>query len=260
MEKQLLIFLTILFCNEFVENAIIGQPLSQDKRSAHHGSLYDEKHGIKMGIPKDGCDDGKTNLNVDWDGDSVNYTCFSPSTPLIPNPDIKSELFCDTTIPKNYFPQHYCMSEKISYPDPIPTYGNHRPLWPKYGEYRFVPIQRWLHNIEHGAVVMLYNPCTVASAVNKLKDIVKNCIKKHIITPSQLLKPDRPLALVAWGCRLTMSEVNFEEVTDFIRNKGLKGPEGSHPSDGQYDYYLLQSSAPNGTNVNMNDLKLCPNY
>jgi hypothetical protein len=31
-------------------------------RSPHGGmanSLYDEKHGIKMGVPTDGCDDGK---------------------------------------------------------------------------------------------------------------------------------------------------------------------------------------------------------
>lgn len=26
----------------------------------------------------------------------------------------------------------------------------HRPLWPVYGEYLFVPPQRWLHSVEHG--------------------------------------------------------------------------------------------------------------
>lgn len=26
--------------------------------------------------------------------------------------------------------------------------GPHRPLWPKYGEYAYVPPQRWLHSIE----------------------------------------------------------------------------------------------------------------
>jgi len=29
----------------------------------------------------------------------------------------------------------------------IPS-GDHRPVWPKFGEYIFVPPQRWLHNIE----------------------------------------------------------------------------------------------------------------
>ena len=26
--------------------------------------------------------------------------------------------------------------------------GNHRPLWPKYGEYIYLPPQRWVHSIE----------------------------------------------------------------------------------------------------------------
>lgn len=42
------------------------------------------------------------------------------------------------------------MDTTISYPEKIPTFGDHRPLWPIFGEYKFVPPQRWLHNIEHG--------------------------------------------------------------------------------------------------------------
>ncbi len=45
-------------------------------------------------------------------------------------------------------PQHYCMSDKIEYNTSLPTFGDHRPLWPMFGEYKFVPPQRWLHNIE----------------------------------------------------------------------------------------------------------------
>ncbi len=36
-------------------------------RSPHGGmanSLYDEKHGIKMGVPTDGCDDGKVLFEI----------------------------------------------------------------------------------------------------------------------------------------------------------------------------------------------------
>lgn len=45
-------------------------------------------------------------------------------------------------------PQHYCMSRTIEYDELIPTFGNHRPLWPIYGEYRYLPVQRWLHSLE----------------------------------------------------------------------------------------------------------------
>ena len=79
-------------------SSIFGFALSPD--------LYDQKQGVKMGIPSDGCDDAKTNLEVDWDGDSVNYTCFMPSQPFWPNLDIESLLHCDQ-IPKNYYPSKF---------------------------------------------------------------------------------------------------------------------------------------------------------
>ncbi len=40
------------------------------------------------------------------------------------------------------------MKDSIVYNTTLPTFGDHRPLWPMFGEYKFVPPQRWLHNIE----------------------------------------------------------------------------------------------------------------
>ena len=57
--------------------------------------------------------------------------------------------------------------------------------------FRFVPRERWLHNIEHGAVVMLYDPCVLDSEVDKLRKIVRSCIKKHVITPTTFLSRER---------------------------------------------------------------------
>lgn len=45
-------------------------------------------------------------------------------------------------------PQHYCMTQRLDYDEWIPTFGDHRPLWPVYGEYRYLPVQRWLHSLE----------------------------------------------------------------------------------------------------------------
>lgn len=39
---------------------------------------------------------------------------------------------------------------------------------------------------------------------------------------------------------------------------GLKGPEGNHPKDGQYDYHLIVSASNNGLIDDMNDDELCP--
>jgi hypothetical protein len=38
---------------------------------------------------------------------------------------------------------------------------------------------------------MLYHPCAHPAEVNKLKKLVKNCVGKHIITPSNLVPPER---------------------------------------------------------------------
>ena len=72
---------------------------------------------------------------------------------------------------------------------------------------------------------MLYHPCTHPATVDKLRRIVKGCIRKHVITPYTNLPEDRPLALVAWGCRMLMSDVDPDQVKQFIKSYGLKGPE-----------------------------------
>jgi len=211
---------------------------------------------VKMGEQRVDCDDGNTMLETDWDGHPMNYTCYHPTTPLTTRSG-PSSLHCDN-LPEGYQPRHYCMNQRIMYNSTIPTHGDHRPIWPKFGEYKFVPAQRWLHNIEHGAVVMLYHPCTHHDLVAKLRDIVKGCIRKHIISPSTLLEESQPLALVAWGCKLLMADVHHDEVVDFIRKHGLKGPEGTYPKEGQYTQGLLKlAEAPPGSDIE--DSVICPN-
>ena len=180
---------------------------------------------MKMGEANVNCDDGNSKLAVDWLDSPLNFTCYHPTTPLLPS-SLQPVKECEE-LAKDYLPQHFCMDTKISYDHSVPTHGNHRPIWPKFGEYKFVPAQRWLHNIEHGAVVMLYHPCTHPDTVHSLRRLVTGCIRKHIITPYTNMPEDRPLALVAWGCRLYMSEVDEKTVVNFIREKGLKGPEVS---------------------------------
>ena len=67
-------------------------------------------------------------------------------------------------------PGHTCMNTKITYEDTPPRAGNHRPLWPAFGEYRFLPEPRWVHALEHGAAVFLYHPCA---------DKVRNSFTAH---------------------------------------------------------------------------------
>uniref|UniRef100_T1J6D3 DUF3105 domain-containing protein n=1 Tax=Strigamia maritima TaxID=126957 RepID=T1J6D3_STRMM len=210
---------------------------------------------VEMGRPDSDCDDAKTNLTVDWDESPVNYTCYTKFR-LKQNRNLKPSLECDD-IPIGYIPEHYCMDKSIHYPTPLPTHAGHRPLWPKYGEYLFVPPQRWSHNIEHGAVVMLTHPCAHPKSVEKLKKIVKSCMWKHIISTSNQVPVDRPLVLIAWGCRLRMSYIDEKLVKNFIQTYALHGPEGKYTKEGQYTLGLTTpASIPFGST--RDDSNLCP--
>ena len=70
------------------------------------------------------------------------------------------EEHCDD-IHEKYVPNHICMNQAVNYSGfgAIPTHGPHRPNWASFGEYSYLPIERWQHNLEHGCVVMLYHPC-----------------------------------------------------------------------------------------------------
>jgi len=212
---------------------------------------------VPMGVKNKKCDDGKSWLDVDWESDPRNYTCYHPERKFLGN-SARSVLECES-LPEDYYPKHFCMRDVLEYDHPIPTHGDHRPIWPMFGEYKFVPPQRWLHNVEHGAVIMLYHPCTHYTLVHKLRKLVTGCIRKHIITPNSNLSPKKPLALVAWGCRLLMSDVNAEEVIQFIQTKGRKGPEGQYPKEGQYDHALIKLATP-PPGSDMADSVLCPDY
>merc|ERR1712212_228001 len=223
--------------------------------SSYGATRLDSRGRMQMGDVNKQCDDGKSHLEVDWLDDPQNYTCYHPERRLLPHM-LQPTLECEE-LPGGYYPKHFCMTDKLQYVDAVPHHGDHRPVWPKFGEYKFVPVQRWLHNIEHGAVVMLYHPCTHYTLVDKLRKIVTGCIRKHIITPYHALSENQPLALVAWGCRLLMSDANEKTVVEFIQQKGLKGPEGTYPKEGQYTHQLIHlATAPPGSD--MNDSVLCP--
>ncbi|XP_011501945.1 PREDICTED: uncharacterized protein LOC105365472 isoform X2 [Ceratosolen solmsi marchali] len=217
-----------------------GEPTPPPKVVSNKGKDEESHHDsrVPMGVKSPDCDDGKTNLTVDWDHSVTSYTCYGQK--INPDTEISPELYCDT-IPKKYEAIHKCMYESIEYKDDIPTYGSHRPIWPTYGEYTYVPKQRWIHNLEHGAVVMLYHPCANSLEVERLKGVVKGCLRRHIITPYDL-DETKPLALVTWGCRLTMSHVNKELVIDFIKEHALHAPENRVYKDGDFDDQLIKKS------------------
>lgn len=197
-----------------------------------------------MGVQNQ-CDDGKTNLFVDWNPEDFSaFTCTGSEFPV--RQDVISELFelrsqNASFDPKTDVVYHKCMSETIQYEAAPPLRGNHRPNWARYGEYLYVPEQRWLHNLEHGAIILLYHPCVNQAELNRLRSIVANCLYRHVITPYNKLSETRPLALVSWGSKLEMNFVDVQTAVSFIKTHARIAPEDIS-RDGIYDDYLIHAA------------------
>lgn len=150
---------------------------------------------------------------------------------------------------------HKCMNETIAYKQRIPTFGSHRPLWPVYGEYDFIPPQRWLHSIEHGAIVMLYHTCADLKDVEKVKDLLRNCLYRHIITPYKDLSAERPIALVAWANLIEIGFFDEQILVNFIKKFAKSGPE-KNSKQGQFNK-MLKMKAKLVSDID--DSQICPN-
>lgn len=211
-------------------------------------------HGISPS-----CDDGQTGLDVDYNERNMSHhvvhICLKDRSLFRPNintPPVMTEF----VIPVEYRAIHRCMNESIEYDDyRIPTFGNHRHIWAAYGEYKYLPPQRWLHNVEHGAIAMLYHPCADINQIDKLKNIVKKCLYRHVITAYDRLEAKTPFALVAYGKSLELSVIDENIVIGFIRMNALHGLE-KLSINGIYNSTLTHA-ADYVTSVE--DDLLCPN-
>ncbi|XP_005997050.1 uncharacterized protein TP53I13 [Latimeria chalumnae] len=191
------------------------------------------------------CDDGKSHIEVDLPP-SEEYTCAGPHW-LLPE-DLPS-------VERTYYEQpmiHLCMNEAIVYNETIPNSGPHRPKWAKYGEYIYLPPQRWIHNLEHGGFAFLYHPCVHQSLKEDLSLLARACLYKHVITAYGRLSQERPLALVTFGKTLEMSRVKLSEVVDWLRNNVNRAHESEMLDDGDYEYLHIR-----GTELR-SDKTICP--
>lgn len=227
-----------LFCLLF---AVLELVIVVCSNSGDHG-------GIPMGVISI-CDDAKTNIEIDWDPRSKEeYTCDGETITPVHH---KLEEYCETTTEEGI---HVCYPNVINYTHIPPTSGHHRSNWPTYGDYFYIPPQRWLHSLEHGGIVMLYHPCADLRQVEMLRSIVRNCLRRHIITPSKMLPYETPFALLSWGCKVTMSTVFPSVAENFIKIHAKKAPEDI-ATDGGYTAGLLTHSE---VVSNMEDSNLCP--
>jgi uncharacterized protein DUF3105 len=127
--------------------------------------------------------------------------------------------------------QHVQQGTPIPYEDSPPTSGSHWPVVAQWGVYsEEVPAEVFVHNLEHGGVVILYNcstPCP--QVVRELEETVQALPKskfghvKVVVSPYSKLKSR--FALLAWTRLDTFDRYDRERVVRFVRAWQDKGPE-----------------------------------
>lgn len=125
-----------------------------------------------------------------------------------------------------------------------PALGRHRERWPVWGEYTFLPPQRWLHSAEHGGIVFLYNQCLSPGDICRIRIFIQKWrltlgLGKHafrfILTPFKNLQT--PMAIVSWGKVYMSNCFDEEDMDDFILKHYRESWEDV-AEDGPYNYLL----------------------
>jgi hypothetical protein len=130
---------------------------------------------------------------------------------------------------------HVPENSQITWNSRPPSSGPHYPVWSqKYGvlEEGLSP-GYWVHNLEHGAVAILYNcPEGCPEIVQQLKDLYPTLPKgrnsrggmpRVIIVPYTDM--DSKIAAVAWGWLLPLDSVDADKITRFVDARMDRGPE-----------------------------------
>ncbi len=123
----------------------------------------------------------------------------------------------------------------IEYGSRPPIGGPHYAGWyPTYGlSQSAVPVGLWLHNLERGAVVLLYNcPDQCPGLVERLQALyaalprardARSGAPRLLITAYRDM--DRRIAVVAWGHLLELDELDTDAISRFYLDHVDRGPE-----------------------------------
>jgi len=131
---------------------------------------------------------------------------------------------------------HIDVGQKASYQTDPPSSGPHYSIpgqapmsWGYYD--RTMAPEYWVHNLEHGGVVLLYNcaqDCTEDQA--KVKDFVSRAPKDPQFGEVKMVAvkyvgPGHRFAMVAWGWRFFMDTWDADQAQQFYTQHVDHGPE-----------------------------------
>jgi len=133
--------------------------------------------------------------------------------------------------------KHIPDATPITYTQSPPSSGDHRPAWGRWGEYDYLPPQRWLHNLEHGGIAFLYDPCAPSALADALRELARARPDdpagpfRWVLTPYPGLPS--PVAAVAWEHTWLSECVDAISLGAFIEAHYRQAPEDV-AADGSY--------------------------
>jgi hypothetical protein len=134
----------------------------------------------------------------------------------------------------------------LTYTESPPLSGSHRADWAFAGEYAFLPPQRWLTNLQHGDLVVLYHPCVPASLVSDLRDFLRSLPGdaagpvRWVLTPYPGL--DTAFAIATWRHSFAANCLDRDAATAFVQAHYRHAPEDLDPL-GSYTYAWIGRNA-----------------
>ncbi|MDP9067200.1 MAG: DUF3105 domain-containing protein [Actinomycetota bacterium] len=120
----------------------------------------------------------------------------------------------------------------VSYQDSPPVSGQHAPQSVDCGVYAEpVPNESMVHNLEHGAVGLLYRPDTNPEDIKTLESIVGE-YEDSVFSMPYVGTMDSPITIAAWGHTMELDSAERDSVREFIDEfrRGGDAPEANTPN------------------------------
>jgi Protein of unknown function (DUF3105) len=129
---------------------------------------------------------------------------------------------------------HIPDSQHFSYNSVPPTSGSHWQSPTSWGiKDSQEPNERTTHNLEHGGIVIAYNPTLATDDVNRLKALVRGVsgtYRKIVLEPYVQLT-DAAIAITAWDWILKLQSYDETQLAKFLNAhyQGKDAPEPNQP-------------------------------
>lgn len=136
---------------------------------------------------------------------------------------------CVTTYTPNVSRQH--VTDDVEYASEPPSSGDHNPCWAAWGDHaEQVPAENWVHNLEHGAVVFLWDcPDGCEEELTELRAYVATLPEGRTLT-SPYEPASTRFTVLAWEHRLELECLDLATIAAFYEAHVGHAPEDT-PAD-----------------------------